>query len=122
VAFTPVPLKNYDGCQVEAPPWLAKVREDAGQNTRLHGLITAIDSYRDKDARRYIHLVDGGITDNLGVRAVYDRVIIMGGPANAARLLLEATPKVIAVIVVNAATRPSSPWISPVKHRALPPS
>ena len=109
VAFTPVPLKNYDSCQVEAPPWLTKVREDAGQNTRLHGLISALDSYRDKDARRYIHLVDGGITDNLGVRAVYDRVRIMGGPANAARLLLEATPKVIVVIVVNAATRPSSP-------------
>jgi len=109
VAFAPIALKNYDTCQVQEPPWLKNVRDDADHDPRLQGLITAIDSYQDKDARRYIHLVDGGITDNLGVRAAYDRVAIMGGPVNASRLLLAATPRVLVMIVVNAATRPSSP-------------
>lgn len=109
VAFTPITLKNYDTCQFDEPRWLSKVRQDADHDPRLQGLITGIDSYRDKQARRYIHLVDGGITDNLGVRAAYDRVAIMGGAANAAHLLLAETPKIVAMIVVNAATRPSSP-------------
>ena len=109
VAFAPIVLKNYDTCEVQDPEWLTRVRQDANPRTRLHGLIAALDSYRDKQARPYIHLVDGGITDNLGVRAVYDRVKVMGGPTNAARLLGQTTPKVIALIVVNAGTRPRSP-------------
>jgi NTE family protein len=109
VAFAPIVLKNYDSCKIQEPEWLTQVRQDANPKTRLQGLIAALDSYRDKQARPYIHLVDGGITDNLGVRAIYDRVKIMGGAVNAARLLQQTTPKVIAVIVVNAGTRPSSP-------------
>ena len=35
----------------------------------------------DKEKRKYIHFVDGGITDNMGLRAMTDVIAISGGPS-----------------------------------------
>ena len=37
-----------------------------------------MQGYLDAERRRYIHLVDGGISDNLGVRAFLDTMITVG--------------------------------------------
>ncbi len=56
---------------------------------------------------QYIHLIDGGVADNLGLRTVLDRVMYFG---NAWRLMqmsgLERTRRVV-FIVVNAETEVS---------------
>ena len=109
VAFTPIVLENYDICQVEEPAWLPEARKQARTDPRLAGLVSALDSYLDKEHRRYIHLVDGGISDNLGVRTAYDRVLILGGFQQSGKILLSGTPSIIAMIVVNAETRPDRP-------------
>jgi NTE family protein len=108
VAFTPIALKNFDGCNYEEPEWLATARTKEDENLRLASLLDAMDSYLDKENRPYIHLVDGGITDNLGLRTLYDRVELLGGAANAARLTGQV-PTNIVVMVVNAQTRPEHP-------------
>ena len=36
------------------------------------------DSYRNAEERPYIHLVDGGLVDNLGVRSLLDRAVAAG--------------------------------------------
>ena len=36
-------------------------------------------SYADKTTHRYAHFVDGGITDNLGLRALLESVEVIGG-------------------------------------------
>ena len=41
-----------------------------GQN--LPVLISQLETYSEKDKRKFIHFVNGGITDNLGLRAVAD--------------------------------------------------
>ena len=71
--------------------------------------MTGLDSYRDKERRRYIHLIDGGVSDNLGVRSAYERVHILGGARQASKLLLGRTPSIIAMVVVNAETHPDRP-------------
>ena len=109
VAFTPIVLENFDTCQVEQPSWMPQTRKRAQTDPRLEELVTGLDSYLDKAQRRYIHLVDGGISDNLGVRSGYERVHILGGAQQASQLLLGRTPSVIALIVVNAQTRPERP-------------
>jgi len=109
VAFAPIALANYPGCQLEEPAWLAGARRRAQTDPRLAELVHGFDLYLDKDQRRFIHLVDGGITDNLGIRAVYDRVTLLGGPQKAARILLGRIPRIIAIIVVNAKTSPQKP-------------
>ncbi|MDX1718415.1 MAG: patatin-like phospholipase family protein, partial [Anderseniella sp.] len=109
VAFTPIVLENFDTCEVEQPAWMAQTRQQAETDPRLEEMVSAVDSYLDKERRRYIHLVDGGISDNLGVRSAHERVHILGGARQASKLLLGRPPAVIAMIVVNAQTRPERP-------------
>jgi len=108
VAFAPIALQNYSGCDYREPDWIKTARANEDDNPRLEALLDSFDSYLDKEQRPYIHLVDGGITDNLGIRALYDRVTLLGGAANAARLLGQ-TPGIIVVLVVNAQTHAKKP-------------
>jgi len=109
VAFNPIVLENFDTCQIEEPSWMPKTRKQAPTDPRLQEMVRAVDSYLDKEHRRYIHLVDGGISDNLGVRSAYERVHILGGARHASKLLLGRTPSIIALVVVNAQTHPDRP-------------
>ncbi len=110
VAFAPIVIKNYDTCNIEFPAWFSATREQAKKDLRLAEIVKTIDSYVDKSKRRYIHLVDGGITDNLGVRALYDRVILLGSTRRAAGQLLKKNKvNKIVVLLVNAQTHASQP-------------
>jgi NTE family protein len=63
--LTPITLYNYAGtCNYELPGWMKKALEDT--------------SYLDSRKRPYIHLVDGGFSDNLGLRGAIDRLNPMG--------------------------------------------
>ena len=114
VAFAPITLKNYDTCNNKVPDWLNSSHQYIEDNPRLGALIDAYDSYLDKKKRPYIHLVDGGITDNLGVRSLYDRVELMGGAKNVSRDTGNV-PKYIIVIIVNANTHPENPMDSSIE-------
>ncbi|WP_455235414.1 patatin-like phospholipase family protein [Thiogranum longum] len=109
VAFAPIVLENYDTCQIEEPVWLAEARKRIEEDPRLKELVKALESYTDKERRRYVHLVDGGISDNLGVRSAYDRVAVLGGAKGASQALLGKTPRTMAMIMVNAQTNPEQP-------------
>ncbi len=109
IAFAPVVLENYDSCEIQYPAWYASTRQRAESNLRLAEMVDAIDSYTEKDKRKYIHLVDGGITDNLGIRTLYDRVMLLGGAERAAQQLEGNTINKLVVLLVNAQTRPSQP-------------
>jgi len=111
VAFAPITLKNYDTCKDNIPAWLDPGQEYINENPRLGALIDAYESYLDKKDRPYIHLVDGGITDNLGVRSLYDRIELVGGAKNVTQTM-KHKPKYIIMIIINAATRPENPMDS----------
>ncbi len=75
VLFEPVVLQNYDTCS--PAKLVAPVEGD--DSPQLQQAIEGLDSYRDKQARRYIHLADGGLTDNLGLRAFQEAIDLSGG-------------------------------------------
>jgi NTE family protein len=112
IAFKPVTLENYRGCQYEEPAWVGFARENSENNARLRTMLEAYDSYQDKETRHYIHLVDGGIADNLGVRSLYDRVEATGGALRAFKESNTRLPEYIIVIIVNAQTRAVEPMDS----------
>jgi NTE family protein len=112
IFFKPVTLKNYDGCEYEDQAWISYARDNMMNNERLRSLVENNDSYQDKETRRYIHLADGGITDNLGVRSLYDRVEAAGGLLRAYKDSGARLPEHIIVIVVNAQTRAADPMDS----------
>lgn len=108
VLFNPVVVKNYANCggmDLLGVKNLQKAEEFyAGQE--LPTVVSQLRTYGNKDQRKYVHLVDGGITDNLGLRAITDIVSLSGSPKNLAENW--RPPKRLVVIAVNAATRPEN--------------
>jgi NTE family protein len=64
----------------------------------------------DSEKKPYIHLVDGGVGDNLGLKAVLDRIIARGSVWG----MMKGTPmervRKVVFIVVNAETKPDPKW------------
>ena len=87
VLFSPITLQNHrPGCPipavVEPPP-----RGEADLRTQM--LETAQARYRDPEATRWVHLMDGGISDNLALRSVLNATALLGRDPerNAAQLI-----------------------------------
>ena len=106
LVFLPVVLKNYPDCDTSNLQWLANARKRAASDPLLEQTVDGIDSLLDKDERHYVHLVDGGITDNLGLRALYDMITLSGGIKATLRQLHKKPPSHVVVISVNASTDP----------------
>jgi NTE family protein len=111
ILFDPVVVQNFPSPDVrENSPWLAALEErtESERNSDLEMLVYGMDSYLDKENHKYIHFVDGGITDNLGLRAIFDMVEMGGGIKAFCQSTSPTKPetpfKRIVVILVNAAT------------------
>jgi NTE family protein len=78
--FTAITLRNYAGsCKVTPPAGLAvATRGPTGRHGEL-ARVREARSYQDHARRPYVHLVDGGLIDNLGVRAAIDFAVENGG-------------------------------------------
>jgi NTE family protein len=63
-------------------------------------------SYLDPEQKRYIHLVDGGVSDNLGMTVVLERLGTMGGVEGYSQKMNWEIPDHIVVIIVNAEIEP----------------
>ncbi|MCE4555946.1 patatin-like phospholipase family protein [Roseateles cellulosilyticus] len=72
--LSPVTVRNHaDACEHALP-----AATPAAQDYRARMLQNSVESYRNARDRPYIHLVDGGVTDNLGVRLMLDRLVATG--------------------------------------------
>lgn len=106
VVFNPVVVENYPGCAGFEP--IPEVREAAKTSDELADMLAGLSSYNDKTERKYIHMVDGGITDNMGLRALTDVVTVSGGPGQMVSRLERKLPSYIVVLSVNASTEKRS--------------
>ncbi len=104
LVFLPVVLENYKECGASDQQWLSTARKRAGSDPQQDQMVAGIDSLLDKDKRRYIHMVDGGITDNLGLLALYDLITLGGGIETTIQRLHHKPAKHLVMIVVNAST------------------
>jgi NTE family protein len=105
VAFPPVVLTNHAAqCDIgENQEWqlLQQIAPETAVQSRY---VDGIKSYRDAGNRKYIHLVDGGVADNLGLRVMIDRVENLN--AGLHKTLTQWRPRSILVILVNAEVSP----------------
>ena len=68
VVFSPIVLAaNKTGCAYEKPDWLKRALEAPDVSIRLRAYARALDAYHTPDRLNYIKLVDGALTDNLGL-------------------------------------------------------
>ena len=105
VAFAPIVFENYSNCAYETPQWLSNYLADAPDN-RTKQVADNLKNYLNKDKIQYIHLVDGGIADNLGIRALYDTINLTGGSEQLLTKMNVKPPKFLVLILVNAAVSP----------------
>ncbi len=111
ILLTPITLRNYAGsCGFKIPAQLEKILQERDISKRQFHHLNNIAPYLDSEKKRYIHLVDGGVADNLGLRAALDRVLSLGDFwATLKHLGLEKTHKIV-FIVVNAETEVKGKW------------
>jgi len=106
VVFNPIVLQNYPGCPERQVS--AKALENAKTSDQLTELLAGLETYKDKENRKFIHFVDGGITDNMGLRAMVDVVAASGGAQELMKKLGRKIPKHIVFLTVNASTEKDS--------------
>ena len=81
LALSPVTLVNYAarGCDYHAPGWVGEEVGRGYSSTRLHQEALRIAEYRAAPAESYVHLLDGALADNLGLRSTIEKSIEAGG-------------------------------------------
>ncbi len=105
VAFTPLTLENRPktDCGYVAPRWVERAEADFETAPENWQLARTWRSYEDATKRPYIHLSDGGLSDNIGLRAFEQEFITndwdIVGALNSRRL------QRIVVIAVDAKPR-----------------
>lgn len=110
--FAPVVLEKFPeactGPLPAAPPLRDVVRDDQ-YRLRL-ALLRALRDYRDPKAGRYLKLVDGGVTDNLGLVSILQSRVLLNTPYGPISEQDAATMRRTLFIVVDAGQGPSGDW------------
>ncbi len=111
MALTPITLRNYAGtCRSKAPEGFERVSEDRDLSEGQFYLFNDFTPFLDSEKKPYIHLVDGGVGDNLGLRAVLDRVVAGGSVWKAIKGTPTEKVHKVVFILVNAETEPDPKW------------
>jgi NTE family protein len=114
VVLSPVTINNYGGtCGYREPAWLRAFAEQGNPPRpagRMLRRLAELEQLDDASQDRYFHLVDGAVSDNLGLRGVLDYLEAF----EALRLAGKPTPldhlRRIIIFVVNSASAPSLDW------------
>ena len=107
--LTPVTVNNYSGAHPVAPPdWL--VRQRAVDSQSAVQLLNHLGFFLNNTNYPYLHLVDGGVADNLGLRDYLDAIsLVEANPELAREEFAEKVRKVI-IISVDAAVHHQETW------------
>jgi NTE family protein len=105
VVLSPITLRNHaDRCVMPEPVWASYAMRERRTSSRLFHQASKLRTYRDADAHPYVHLLDGGLSDNLGLRSTLDAVLMMQGAWNFSQTVGISEIRTVVFIVVNAST------------------
>ena len=112
MVLSPVTLKNYaaSGCGYEPPAWVGEELERGYASTRRHQEALRIAGYLNGGVETYVHLLDGGLADNLGLRLPIEKAVVAGGYSRLAASSGFTRFRRLVYIVVNAQTEAVREW------------
>jgi NTE family protein len=114
VVLTPVTYRNYGGsCRAEHPAWVSDVaRADSPNRPAGRALLRYRDilAFEDSANRPYLHVVDGGVSDNLGLRGMLEAFEELEASPRFKASVDFAELRRIVVIAVNSRSAPSTDW------------
>lgn len=122
--LSPIAMKNYAGqCEFEPPARFTMMRGTAWGRQRQKEL----RSYFDAGKRPYIHLLDGGLSDNIGMRSMLETAALTGDLESYFKLLGVKQIKKLVFLMVSAETDPDLsqyalsdiPGLSRVSHALI---
>lgn len=110
--FAPVVLEKFpDACTQPLPPGLARRGPERDDLHRLRlALKRALQDFRDPRAGRYLKLVDGGVTDNLGLVSILQSRVLLDTPYGPISEHDASTMRRLLFVVVDAGQGPSADW------------
>jgi len=110
--LTPISFENRGGtCGAKKPAWQAAAEAASGAEAPGRALLRAraLQSYADP-ARRYVHVFDGGLSENLGLAEVVRAMEILKVSPDEAELAAFRRARKVVVIAVNALRFPIVDW------------
>lgn len=114
VVLTPVTYRNYGGqCQAPHPAWVEDVaRMDKPNRPAGRALLRYrdIQSLEDSTSRPYLHIVDGGVSDNLGLRGMLEAFEEIEASPRFQEAIDFQSLRHIVVIAVNSRSAPGTDW------------
>lgn len=109
VAFAPLTLDVYKEPCGALPQWIGLGLNPEKNPKRRVAEASAAQSYRDPD-RRYAHLLDGGLSDNLGLRGPFHAVTTIDSPWSILNYANLDKLGRLMVIAANAKTTKQRSW------------
>jgi NTE family protein len=114
VVLSPITINNYGGnCGYQQPPWLrafADLPEPPRPAARALNRLQELQALDNGVEDPYFHLVDGGISDNLGLRSVLDVLETFEALHEAGQPTPLDRIRRIIIFVVNSLSIPSTKW------------
>ncbi len=109
--FTPIILKNYAGqCDHRVPAWITEALAKPDPASRVYYNAVMTKTYLEPDTKPYIHLIDGGVSDNLGIRGIMETIAAKGGIRDALKEGRLAKTRRVVFIIVDAQTQEKPRW------------
>ncbi len=102
ILFTPITLTSYrSGCTTAPPPGVALQRTDNDSAKLARTSVLARNTARliDPDRTRFVHLIDGGVADNLALRVLSNTLVVLDEDDAELRRLAAITRRVIIISV-----------------------
>jgi NTE family protein len=114
VLLSSITLNNYGGtCNAKFPEWMSLFTESAVPPRPAARVIRSLkqtQAYGDSRRRPYLHLVDGGVSDNVGMRGVLEALEAMEALHEAGVPTPLERVRRIVVFIVNSVSSPSTHW------------
>lgn len=103
--FSPITITNRSGeCDWQKPSWAVQALASENRSSRIYNLASSITELDNHEEHPYLHLFDGGLADNLGLRAMLDGVLRHDGITEALDAIGMQETRRVVVILVNAET------------------
>jgi NTE family protein len=94
------------GYNEKQPGWIAEAEKDLLINPSRYKNAIQFKTYQDGSQRPYIHLLDGGIADNLGLRGPLQALVSTDSELSLQAKMNDGTIKKLLIITVDAKNKP----------------
>ncbi len=116
LVFAPVIVRNYSHkCNYSVPNWAEQALKNANAPALLRGNAEAIKRYRNSDQVKYVKLLDGGLTDNLGLTGLLIERLAARAPYEPLSEAQAVRTRRMLFVVVDAGRPPGGDWAQHVK-------